>query len=121
MEPLRPEETTMPSNEELSARMDALEARMDLESGLRASVDRDVADQGAAIRATHHLVRALAITQGEHTRTLAGHTATLAEHTTILARHTEILGRNQRSLTLAHGKLDRIIGLLEPPGGRKGS
>lgn len=85
----------MPSNDELAARMAALQARMDLEAGLRASVDRDVAGHGAAIRATHHVVQALAITQGEHTQTLA---------------------RHGQSLSLAHDKLDRIIGLLEPRG-----
>jgi hypothetical protein len=36
------------------------------EAGLRAAVDRDQADQGARISATHHLVQAIAITQGQH-------------------------------------------------------
>ncbi len=49
--------------EELRARVDALEA-------LVRGVDRDQSDNSAAIRATHHLVQALAITQGQHTEWL---------------------------------------------------
>jgi len=56
--------------DELERRVAALEERVGMEAGLRASVDRDLADLGSKIRATHHLVQALAITQSEHTNKL---------------------------------------------------
>ncbi len=105
---------TVPSNEELAARIAAVEARLDMEAGLRASVDRDVADHGAAIRATHHLVRSLAITQGEHTQTFARHTATLAEHSAILTMHTALHAEHSRAFGVTHDRLDLIIDLLQP-------
>ncbi|MGQ0464784.1 MAG: hypothetical protein ACT4QG_05630 [Sporichthyaceae bacterium] len=104
----------MPSKKSLAARVDALETRMDMEAGLRASVDRDVSDHGDAIRATHHLVRALSITQGEHTRTLARHSAILDVHTELLNVHTELLNAHTEQLNGHTTKLDRIIALLEP-------
>lgn len=68
----------MKSYEELEQRVEALERRVAEEAELRAAVDRDLADQGATIRATHHLVQALAITQGQHTQTLRDHGERLA-------------------------------------------
>lgn len=83
----------------LEERVTALEQRLDQEAGLRASVDRDLGSLGQTVRAQHHLIQALAITQGQHTDTLDRHT---------------------QSLDAAHEKLDRIIALLtrltaEPP------
>lgn len=51
---------------ELRARVTALEERVTMESGLRASVDRDLSGIAVTQRAQHHLLQALAITQGEH-------------------------------------------------------
>lgn len=62
-----------------------------MESGLRASGDRDLADMAETLRAQQHTIRALAITQSQHN---------------------EKLDRHEASLTVAHGKLDRIIGML---------
>lgn len=53
--------------EELERRLAALERKVAEEAGLRAAVDRDQSDHGASIKATHHLVQALAITQSDQT------------------------------------------------------
>jgi hypothetical protein len=79
------------SIEELEQRLAAVEARLGMEAGLRASPDRDLASLAANQRAANHLLQALSITQSEHTQTLAGHTQTLAEHTRLLNAHTEML------------------------------
>jgi hypothetical protein len=56
---------------ELERRIAALEAQVGMEAGLRASGDRDLADVKTSLRATNHLVQALAITQSQHTEALA--------------------------------------------------
>jgi truncated hemoglobin YjbI len=72
--------------DELKARVDALEAAL-------RGVDRDQPDNGSAIRATHHLVQALAITQGQHTTWLEELRTGLAEVRTGNARIIELLNR----------------------------
>lgn len=62
-----------------------------MESGLRASGDRDLVDMAQTLRAQQHTIQALAITQSQHN---------------------EKLDRHEASLTAAHGKLDQIIGML---------
>lgn len=69
---------------DLERRVTELERRMDMESGLRASGDRDLADLTQRLRAQHHTIQALAITQSQHT---------------------EMLDR-------VHEKLDRIVAML---------
>jgi hypothetical protein len=54
----------------LEDRVRAIEERLSMESGLRAAGDRDLSDLGATVRAQHHLVQALSITQGQHTEAL---------------------------------------------------
>lgn len=81
----------MSSLEELDRRLAAVEERLGLESGLRASGDRDLADMAQTLRAQQHTIQALAITQSQHN---------------------EKLDRHEESLTAAHGKLDRIIAML---------
>ncbi len=75
----------------LEKRVAALEERVGMESGLRASADRDLSSISQTLSAQRHLIQALSITQSEHTDTLRDHT---------------------ESLALAHRKLDQIIGLL---------
>ena len=81
----------MSSLEDLERRIAALEGRIGVEAGLRASGDRDLADMAQTLRAQRSTIQALAITQSQHN---------------------EKLDRHQDSLTAAHGKLDRIIGML---------
>jgi predicted nucleic acid-binding Zn-ribbon protein len=56
--------------DEIRRRLDALENRMDSEAGLRAMMDLDQASLTARFDAQDHLLRALAVTQSEHTRRL---------------------------------------------------
>ena len=63
-----------------------------VEAGLRASGDRDLSDMAQTLRAQQHAIQALAVTQPQHN---------------------EKLDRHQESLTVAHGKLDRIITMLD--------
>ena len=56
--------------DEIRRRLDALESRMDSEAGLRAMMDLDQASLTARFDAQDNLLRALAVTQSEHTRRL---------------------------------------------------
>lgn len=82
----------MSSLEELDQRITAIEERLGVEAGLRASGDRDLGDMAQTLRAQQHTIQALAITQSQHN---------------------EKLDRHEESLTAAHGKLDRIITMLD--------
>lgn len=82
----------MSSLEELERRIVAIEDRLGVESGPRASGDRDLADMAQTLRAQQHTIQALAITQSQHN---------------------EKLDRHEESLTAANGKLDRIIAMLD--------
>lgn len=77
--------------EELERRVAAIEERLGVEAGLRASGDRDLADIALTLSAQQHTIQALSITQSQHN---------------------EQLDRHQRLLTEAHVKLDRIVTLL---------
>ncbi len=81
----------MSSLDELERRIAAIEDRLGVESGLRASGDRDLGDMAQTLRAQQHTIQALAITQSQHN---------------------EKLDLHEQSLTAAHGKLDQIITLL---------
>jgi hypothetical protein len=82
----------MSSLEELEQRITAIEDRLGVEAGLRASGDRDLGDMAQTLRAQQHTIQALAITQSQHN---------------------EKLDRHEDSLTAAHVKLDRIITMLD--------
>lgn len=82
----------MSSLEELERRIAAIEDRLGVEAGLRAGGDRDLGDMAQTLRAQQHTSQALAITQSQHN---------------------EKLDRHEESLTAAHGKLDRIITMLD--------
>jgi hypothetical protein len=82
----------MSNLEELEQRIAAIEDRLGVEAGLRASGDRDLGDMAQTLRAQQHTIQALAITQSQHN---------------------EKLDRHEESLTAAHGKLDRIISMLD--------
>jgi predicted nucleic acid-binding Zn-ribbon protein len=56
--------------DEIRRRLDALESRMDSEAGLRAMMDLDQASLVTRFDAQDNLLRALAVTQSEHTRRL---------------------------------------------------
>jgi tetrahydromethanopterin S-methyltransferase subunit G len=56
--------------DEIRRRLDALESRMDSEAGLRAMMDLGKASLTVRLDAQDNLLRALAVTQSEHTRRL---------------------------------------------------
>jgi ABC-type transporter Mla subunit MlaD len=119
-------------SDNLEARLAAVEERLGMESGLRASVDRDLGAVAQRMSAANHLIQALAITQAEHTATLAehtetladitstldGHTATLDGHTATLDGHTATLDGHTDQFVSVQAKLDRIVALMERPIGR---
>lgn len=52
--------------DDLRRRVAALEDRVGLESGLRASADRDLSDQTRLVRAQDHLIEAVRLNQIDH-------------------------------------------------------
>ncbi|MFI5493350.1 hypothetical protein [Actinoplanes sp. NPDC051859] len=102
--------------EALERRIAAIEERLEMEAGLRASGDRDLAGMAQTLRAQQHTIQALAITQSQHNEKLDHHNEKLDQQN-------ERLDRHEASLSAAHGKLDQIIALLgqlteEEDGGR---
>jgi len=92
--------------EDLERRVTNLEERLDMEAGLAASRDRDVADIKQTLGAHGRSIQALADTQSEHT-------ATLAEHGRILAGHTQTLAEHGRKLDALGVGQETIIGMLD--------
>lgn len=92
-------------SEDLAAELAALQEQVNMEAGLRASADRDLASASSTLRAQHHTIQALAITSSEHNMMLNDQVRILREHGAVLDAHTV-------SLASAHRKLDQIIGML---------
>ena len=59
-----------PTLDDLDQRLTAVEERLDEQSGLRASQDRDLSAIAEGVRAHHGAIQALGITQSEHTQKL---------------------------------------------------
>ena len=86
--------------DDIRRRLDALESRMDSEAGLRAMMDLDQASLTARFDAQDNLLRALAVTQSDHTRRLTR------------------LEDGQRRLESKVGGLETKVGSLETTVGR---
>ena len=100
---------TMSELEDLRQQLAALTARVDSIEGLRAMMDRDLADIKQRMDAQDHLLQALHITQGNHTQRL----------TRIEERLDRIEDTLRRVETEFGGKLDMIVAMLDrltPPG-----
>jgi chromosome segregation ATPase len=78
--------------DEIRRRLDVLESRMDSEAGLRAMMDLDQATLTARFDAQDNLLRALAVTQSDHTRRLT---------------------RLEGKLDRLEGKVDRLEGKVD--------
>lgn len=76
----------MVSLDELDRRLAAVEERLGLEAGLRASQDRDLASLKTELRSANNLLQALALTQSDQTRILTGLETTAADHGERLGR-----------------------------------
>lgn len=97
----------MASIEELEARVAALEDRLGMEAGLRASADRDLADLAGTVRAQTFVVQAMAATQIEHGSLLRDHTVRLERINTNL--HTLATGQ-ERITDMLQTLIDREAG-----------
>ncbi len=89
--------------EELRQRLAALTARVDRIEGLRAMMDRDLADIKQRLDAQDHLLQALHITQSNHTPRLIRMEEALAEVAATLSRMDGEF----------RGKLDTIVAMLD--------
>jgi archaellum component FlaC len=102
--------------EDVRQQLAALTARVDAIEGLRAMMDRDLADIKQRMDAQDHLLQALHITQSNHTQRLTRIEERVARIEERVTRIEDTLGRVE---TEFRGKLDTIIGLLDrltPPG-----
>ena len=95
--------------DEIRQRLDALESRMDSEAGLRAMMDLDQASLTARFDAQDHLLRALAVTQSEHTRRLSR----LEDGLRRLEGGQRNLESGQRNLESGQRKLEGAVGRVE--------
>lgn len=77
----------------VEARLAAIDDRLAMESGLRASIDRDLSSIAQRQAAANHLIQARSITQSRHTEDLAGHTVMLRTAHTKLDLLVTMLGR----------------------------
>jgi archaellum component FlaC len=104
--------------EDVRHQLAALSARVGAIEGLRAMMDRDLADIKQRMDAQDHLLQALHITQANHTQRLTRIEESLGRLDTAVGRLDTAVGRLE---TEFRGKLDTIIGMLDrltPPGDR---
>jgi len=78
---------------------------MDQEAGLRASQDRDLVAIAQGVRAQGRLIQALAVTQSEHTRSLAQLTATIDEVK-------ETIDEVKETIDEVKGGVTQIVGMV---------
>ncbi len=103
--------------EDLRRQLAALSARVDAIEGLRAMMDRDLADIKQRMDAQDHLLQALHITQASHTQRLTRIEERLTRVEERLTRAGETLSRVETDF---RGKLDTIVAMLDrlvPPAG----
>ena len=96
-------------------RLTALENRVESEAGLRAMMDLDQATLTRRFDAQDKLLRALIVTQSDHTARLTR--LEEGQH-----HHTEILGRHIQALDLVQAGIRDILTLLQnggPAGGAR--
>jgi hypothetical protein len=97
----------------LEERVTAIEERLGMEAGLRASQDRDLGLIAERLSATNHMLQALGITQGEHFAVLASHTTLLGRHADELSDIRRILVRHEATLETHTKILDQHSRTLE--------
>ena len=96
--------------EEVRHQLAALSARVDAVEGLRAMMDRDLADIKQRMDAQDHLLQALHITQANHTQRLTRIEEQLTRVEERLTRVEQALGRLDADF---RGKLDVIVTMLD--------
>jgi predicted nuclease with TOPRIM domain len=95
--------------DDIRRRLDVLESRMDSEAGLRAMMDLDQATLTARFDAQDHLLRALAITQSEHTTRLTR----LEGKVDRLEGKVDRLEDGQQRLETKVGRMEGTVGRVE--------
>ncbi|MCU7728748.1 hypothetical protein ODJ79_33980 [Actinoplanes sp. KI2] len=109
-----------PTLEDHERRLTVVEERLDQEAGLRASQDRDLAAIAEGVRVQGRLIQALAVTQSEHTRSLAQLTDSVNE---VNGKIDEVNGKidgvngkideANRTIDEVQGGITQIIGMVE--------
>jgi hypothetical protein len=97
-------------------RLTALENRVESEASLRAMMDVDQSTLTVRLDAQNRLLRALSVTQSEHTARLIRLEEGQQRHTEILDRHSEILDRHGEALVRVEGGIRDILTLLQNGG-----
>jgi septal ring factor EnvC (AmiA/AmiB activator) len=99
-------------NSEIQPRLDGLESRVNSEAGLRAMMDLDQATLTARFDAQDNLLRAVAVTQSEHTSRLRrleeGHRRLEEGHRRLEEGH----GRLEQAVTRVETGIQAVLGLL---------
>jgi chromosome segregation ATPase len=96
--------------EDVRQQLAALTARVDAIEGLRAMMDRDLADIKQRMDAQDLLLQALHVTQSNHTQRLTRIEERVTRIEERVTRIEDTLGRVE---TEFRGKLDTIIGMLD--------
>ena len=103
--------------EDLRQQLAALTARVEAIEGLRAMMDRDLADIKQRMDAQDHLLQALHITQANHTQRLSRIEDQLTRVEERLTRVEQRLTRVEQALGKLdadfRGKLDMIVAMLD--------
>ena len=95
--------------DEIRRRLDMLESRLNSESGLRAMMDLDQATLTMRLDAQDNLLRALSITQSDHTSRLTR----LEDGYTRLEDGQHRLEESQGRLEEGHRRLEEAVGRVE--------
>jgi tetrahydromethanopterin S-methyltransferase subunit G len=106
-------------NSEIQPRLDGLESRVNSGAGLRAMMDLDQATLTARFDAQDNLLRAVAVTQSEHTSRLRrleeGHRRLEEGHRRLEEGHRRLEeghGRLEQAVTRVETGIQAILGLL---------
>ncbi|EXG80064.1 hypothetical protein [Cryptosporangium arvum] len=106
---------TEPSGEwtALERRVSVLEERMDVESGFRIGIERDLDKITQRQVAQGQLLQALALTQSEHTERLSRIETKLGSYETRMGALEMKVGALEMKVGSLEGGVNRIIGMLD--------
>jgi septal ring factor EnvC (AmiA/AmiB activator) len=98
--------------DEIRGRLDSLERQVGTESGLRAMMDADQARLTVRLDAQDNLLRALSITQSDHTSRLARLEDGQRRLDATTSRHETAISRVETAISRVEAGIQAIIGLL---------
>jgi len=102
-----------PTLEDLDQRLTAVEERLDEQSGLRASQDRDLSDIAEGVRTHRKSIQALRKTQAEHTQKLDHLTGRVDQLTSRVNRLFLNIDQIDRKADHLTGRVDQLDGKVE--------